>query len=467
MTVKPDFEAYLQANRERFITELVEFLRIPSVSALPVHAEDVVRAADWVFRRLKKAGLHHVQVLATGGHPVVYGDWLLAPDKPTVLIYGHFDTQPVDPLAQWDNPPFDPVIKDGRIYARGASDDKGNMLSPIAAVEALLAGGGLPLNVKFLFEGQEEIGSPQLPEFLARHRDLLACDLVASADGLQWSPDQPKIDVGFRGIAALQIDVSGPAADQHSGLYGGVLHNPNQALSRILASFHDAQGRVLVEGFYDDVLDLSAEDRIQLAQLPFEADRLAARLQVPELFGPPEFTPLERIGARPTLEICGMGGGFQGEGMKSIIPAVAQAKISCRLVADQSPERVTAAVRRHVKKMPLPGVRVEISEIPGSAIPYLMPADHAGIRAAAKVLETLYGTPPYLTREGGSIAACSLFLKELGAYTVSFSFSCADENLHAPNEFFRIESMERGQKGYAMLLQKLAEGIGGDTASAE
>ena len=465
MTIKPGWEAYLQDNRERFMEELLEFLRIPSISALSAHAGDVERAAEWVFRRLKKAGLDHVQVMATGGHPVVYGDWLLAPDKPTVLIYGHFDTQPVDPLTEWDNPPFDPVVKDGRIYARGASDDKGNMLSPVAAVEALLAGGGLPLNVKFLFEGQEEIGSPQLPEFLARHRDLLACDLVVSADGLQWSPDQPKIDVGFRGIAALQIDVRGPAGDQHSGLYGGVLHNPNQALSRILASFHDAQGRVLVEGFYDDVLDLSAEDRIRLAELPFEADRLAARLQVPELFGPPEFTPLERIGARPTLEICGMGGGFQGEGMKSIIPAGAQAKISCRLVADQSPERIIAAVGRHIKRMPLPGVRVEISEIPGSAIPYIMPADHAGIRIAARVLESLYGTPPYLTREGGSIAACSLFLKELGAYTVSFSFSCTDENLHAPNEFFRIESMERGQKGYALLLQKLAGELGGDTAS--
>ncbi|WP_373498037.1 dipeptidase [Desulfococcus sp.] len=467
MTVKPEWEAYLQTHRERFLAELVEFLRIPSISALSAHAGDVARAASWVFHRLQKAGLHHVQVLATGGHPVVYGDWLLAPDKPTVLIYGHFDIQPVDPLAQWESPPFDPVIRAGHIYARGASDDKGNMLSPVAAVEALLAGGGLPVNVKFLFEGQEEIGSPQLPEFLARQRDLLACDLVVSADGLQWSPDQPKIDLGFRGIAAFQIDVRGPAADQHSGLYGGVLHNPNQALSRILASFHDAQGRILVEGFYDDVLDLSAEDRIHLAELPFEADRLADRLQVPELFGPPEYAPLERIGARPTLEICGMGGGFQGEGMKSIIPACAQAKISCRLVADQRPERIIAAVRRHVKRIPLPGVRVEIREIPGSAVPYLMPADHAGIRAAANVLETLYGTPPYLTREGGSIAACALFLKELGAYTVSFSFSCADENLHAPNEFFRIESMERGQKGYVLLLMKLGEELGGGTASSE
>lgn len=452
------YREYLKAHRDRFVEELMTFLRIPSVSALNEHAGDVAEAGRWTARRLEKAGLENVNIMPTGGHPVVYGDWLHAGDKPTVMIYGHFDTQPADPFDLWETPPFDPALRDDRIYARGASDDKGNLLAPITAIEALLATeGGLPVNVKFFAEGQEEIGSPQLPAFVHEHRSLLACDLVLSADGLQWSPDQPKIDVGFRGVVAFEINLFGPESDLHSGLFGGVVGNPNHALARILASFHDADGRVAVKGFYDDVIAQTDEERRRMAAIPFDEATLKTSLGVNALFGEAGYTPLEREWTRPTLEICGMGGGFQGEGVKNIVPAKAMAKISCRLTADQDPDRIMKMIRQHIEALALPGVRVEIMPEKGAVGPYLMPGDHPGVKAAADVLTALYGKAPYLTRCGGTIPVCSLFLKELGVYTVSFGFSHGDENLHGPNEFFRLESLDRSQSGYLMLLHALAE----------
>jgi len=415
----------------------------------------VQKAGEWVAERCTRAGLENVQIMPTGGHPVVYGDWLHAADKPTILIYGHFDTQPVDPLELWDNDPFDPVIKEGRIYARGASDDKGNMLAPIQAIEALLqAEGGLPLNLKVFFEGQEEIGSPQLPEFVKAYAQKFACDMVISADGGQHDEDQPALLVGLKGLAGLQIDVTGADHDLHSGMYGGAVQNPIHALAHILASMRGADGKILVEGFYDAVR-FTEEDRQTMAEIPHDDLAYQTKLDVDELFGEPGYTTIERAWARPTLEINGIWGGFQGEGVKTVLPNKASAKITCRLVADQVPQRIVELLTAHIRKHTLPGVRVKITPNTSVADPYLMPVDHPGNQAARAVHLELYGKEPFYVRTGGSIPFCGLFQKYLNVYTVNFAFGLDDERAHSPNEFFRIESFERSQRAYCMLLHEL------------
>ncbi len=453
-----DWQEYLNKHRDRFVGELMEFVKIPSISAQSQHKDDVLKAGEWVAERLKNAGLDHVEIFQTEGHPFVYADWIRNKNLPTILIYGHFDVQPTDPLDLWDSPPFEPVIQDGRIYGRGASDDKGNLLSPIAAVEAMLkTDGSLPINIKFFAEGQEEIGSPQLPQFISGHRDLLACDLVVSADGLQWSPDQPKIEIGYRGMMAAEIEVQGPVKDFHSGLYGGVVQNPIHALAHILASFHDTKGRVAVSGFYDEVIEPSEEEKALLARLPVLESEIRDHVQVDELFGESGYTAMERGTIRPTLEICGIQGGYQGEGIKGVVPALAKAKITCRLVAGQDPDKIMEAIRVHVKTFTLPGVRVNFMNCEGRVKAYDMPHDHKGNIAVSNVLKKLYGKDPFVSRCGGTIPICPLFLDGLGVHTVNFAFSYEDENLHSPNEFFRLESMEKGQKGYGMLLRELAK----------
>jgi len=454
----PAWQSHLQDRQEQSRNELFDLLRIPSISALPEHAEDVQAAAAWVADRLRTAGLEHVEIMPTGGHPVVYGDWLHAGDRPTILIYGHFDVQPVDPLALWTTPPFEPTVRDGRVYARGASDMKGNLLTTILAVEAWLrAEGTLPVNVKFLLEGQEEIGSPQLPDFVRGHRDLLACDLAVSADGGQYSEEEPALLVGLRGGCGLQIDVRGPAADLHSGLYGGAVHNPNHALVRILDSMRSPDGTVLVEGFYDDVVELSAEDRTRIAEVPVDEAAQLDALDIDDFFGEPGYTPVERTWIRPTLEIVGMWGGFQGEGVKTVLPSEAHAKITCRLVPDQDPRRIVELIDAHVQQVTLPGVRVQVTPLAFVAKPYLIPPDHPGNQVAGGVLRDLYGRDPYFIRLGGSVPVCETILTELGAYTVGFGFGLDDENLHSPNEFWRLSSFEKGQHAWGALLGALGE----------
>jgi len=453
-----DWQQYLNDNQARFLDELFDYIRIPSVSSLSEYAGDVQRAAEWVANRFGKAGIENVEIMPTGGHPVVYGDWLHAPDTPTVLIYAHFDVQPVDPFELWTSPPFEPEIRDGRIYARGASDDKGNSLIPILAVEALLKTfGRLPVNVKFLFEGQEEIGSPQLPSFVEEHRDMLLNDLVISADGGQVGEDQPGLFIGFKGLGAVQVDVIGADRDLHSGLCGGAVQNPIHALAEIVESMHDRDGRIAVDGFYDAVVPLSEEDRRQIAEVPHDEERYKRWVGVDELFGEAGYTTVERAWARPTLEVNGIWGGFQEEGIKTVLPSEAHAKISCRLVPDQDPGLIVDAVTRHVENHTPPGVRVDVTPLAGSAPPYLMPADHPGNRVAAEVLTELYGTAPYNVRSGGSLPICSHFRDILGVFSVNFSFSLEDEDFHSPNEFFRLKSFEKGQRAYVMLLEKLAE----------
>ena len=452
------WETYLDEHRERFIRDLKEFLRIPSISGLSDHRPHVHQAAEWIEARMAGAGIESVHIMPTGGHPVVYGDWLHAPGKPTVLIYGHFDVQPVDPLDLWENPPFEPVIKDERIYARGASDDKGNMFIPIIVAEAMLENlGSLPVNVKFLFEGQEEIGSPQLPDFISANSDLLKCDLVLSADGGQWGEDQPALVLGTRGVAAVFLDVEGPDHDLHSGVYGGTIANPIHALARIIASMHDADGRITVEGFYDDVRSMTDEEGGQMARVPFNESEYLGETGSRHLFGEPGFTSHERAWARPTLEVNGIYGGFQGQGMKTVLPSTAHAKITCRLVADQDPSRITDLVVSHVNRVAPAGVKVTTTTAEKGAMPYLVPDDHRGLHITGEVLRDLYGREPYRIRSGGTVPVNFLFLKYLKAYTIVFAFGLRDERIHSPNEFFRLASFVRGQKAYGMLLHRLKE----------
>ena len=452
------YQTYLDSHEQRFLAELLEFLRIPSISALPERAEDVARAGDWVAQRLTAAGVENVEVLPTGGHPVVYGDWLHAPGKPTVMIYGHFDVQPVDPVELWTHPPFEPTIIGDRVYARGASDDKGNMLAPILAVEALLQGdGAAPVNLKFCFEGQEEIGSPNIPDFMPPHRERFACDLAVSADGGQFSETEPILLMSLRGVCGLQIDVHGASSDLHSGLHGGRIQNPIHALTQLLGSLRRADGTVAVEGFYDDVVEFSAEERTAIARVPFDGDEYLEQLSLQEEFGEPGYTNRERGWIRPTLEMNGIWGGFQAEGIKTVLPNSAHAKITCRLVADQDPARIIALLQEHISQHAPPGVTVDVTPFSILGKPYSVSADHWGNRAAAAVLQEMYGREPYQTRSGGSIPITDVFRQQLGADTISFGFGIEDENFHAPDEFFRLASFRKGQVAYCRLLEKLGE----------
>jgi acetylornithine deacetylase/succinyl-diaminopimelate desuccinylase-like protein len=448
---------YLEERRSQSLGELNELLSIPSISSLPEHAEDVRRAAQWAADRLTNAGMEHVEIMPTGGHPVVYGDWLHAPGKPTVLIYGHFDVQPVDPIELWTSSPFEPETRDGRIYARGASDMKANLLMTILSVEALLQDGRLPVNVKYFLEGQEEIGSPQLPAFIQQHRDLLACDVVISADGTQWAEDQPSLLVGLKGGCGLQIDVQGAKSDLHSGLYGGAVANPIHALVRILDSMRSPDGTILVDGFFDDVVPLTDDDQRAIGEVPFDEASYKAEIGINAVFGEPGYTTLERAWARPTLEVNGIWGGFQGEGVKTVLPNAAHAKITCRLVPRQEPTAILDALTRHVENNTPPGVTVQVTPLPFVAKPYLIARNYWANEIADDVLTEVYGKRPYYTRLGGSVPVAELFLSLLDAYTVSFGFGLNDENMHAPDEFVRIDSFERGQMAWVRLLEHLGE----------
>jgi acetylornithine deacetylase/succinyl-diaminopimelate desuccinylase-like protein len=372
------------------------------------------------------------------------------------MIYGHFDTQPVDPLELWTQPPFEPVIRNNRIYARGASDDKGNMLIPILAAEAMLKTlGSLPVNVKFFFEGQEEIGSPQLPDFIDSQKDLLACDMVLSADGGQWDEDQPALNVGRRGLCALQIDLQSAAQDVHSGTYGGTFQNPIHALARLIASMRSPEGGIAVAGFYHAVRELTDSERARIADIPYDESQYMRELGVTQLFGEAGYATYERAWVRPTLEVNGIWGGFQGEGIKTVIPGKAHAKITCRLVPDQEPDKIIELIRAHVAQYLPVGATASVERLAGSADPFLIPFDHPGNQAARVVLKELYGKEPYIVRTGGTIPVSGLFLKSLGAYMVNFAFGLEDENLHAPDEFFRISSFKRGLNAYGMILEEL------------
>ena len=453
------WKTYLDQNQSKFVKELVDFVRIPSVSALNEHFNDVVKAGNWVVERLKAAGIANARLMQTETHPVVYGDWLNAgTNKPTILIYGHFDVQPADPFELWDNPPFDPKIKDGKIFGRGASDDKGNMLAPILAIEALLkTTGSLPVNVKLFYEGQEEIGSPTLPPFIKKNTRMLCSDMIFSSDGGQWGENHPSLIMGLKGLVGCQLTVTGAQRDLHSGMHGGGIANPIHALSHVIASMKDLDGKIKIEGFYDDVVDLTIEDRNAIARVPFDDQKYYTDFGAPESFGEIGYSTPERLWARPTLELNGIWGGYQGKGSKTVLPSKAHAKITCRLVANQEPMKIYELIKSHVEANIPPGVTIDIEALPGSANPLLIPNGHNSSEIAGKVLRELYGKEPYQIRVGGSIPVMSIFLEELGVHPTMFAFGLEDEQVHAPNEFFRLSSFKKGQVAYCMLLEEFGK----------
>ena len=453
------WKIYLEQNQARFIEELVDFVSIPSVSAVDEHFDDVVKAGNWVVKRLKTAGISNARLMHTETHPVVYGDWLNAgTNKPTILIYGHFDVQPADPFELWDSPPFDPQIKDGKIFGRGASDDKGNMFAPILAIEALLkTAGSLPLNVKLFYEGQEEIGSPTLPPFIKKNASMLYSDMIFSSDGGQWGENQPSLIMGLKGLVGCQLTVTGAQRDLHSGMHGGGVANPIHALSHLIASMKGLDGKINIESFYDDVVDLTVDDRQVIARVPFDDQEYCTDVGALESFGEIGYSTPERLWARPTLELNGIWGGYQGKGTKTVLPSKAHAKITCRLVANQKPMKIYELIKSHVEANIPPGVSIDIEPLPGSANPFVVPSGHNSSEIAGKVLAELYGKEPYQIRVGGSIPAISILLEELGVHATMFAFGLEDEQIHAPNEFFRLSSFKKAQVAYGMLLEEFGK----------
>jgi acetylornithine deacetylase/succinyl-diaminopimelate desuccinylase-like protein len=437
-------EQFLDRTAKERLADYAEFLRIPSVGALSEHRADMQRTASFVADRLRAIGIENVELADTGGHPVVYGDWLHAEGAPTAIVYGHYDVQPVDPLDLWVKPPFDPRIENGRIYARGAADDKGQVHLHLWAARAWLeTQGRLPLNLKFLFEGEEESGSTNLDRWLEANRDRLKADVAIISDSGFFEGNLPAITVGLRGLMYAQVDVTGPRLDLHSGAYGGVVQNPANALAAILAALHDADGRVAVPGFYDDVVELTDEERAEMGRLPLDEAAYMREIGVTALAGEKGRTTLERKGARPTLDINGIWGGFQGEGSKTIIPAHAHAKISCRLVARQDPDRIFELVRDRILELAPAGVKVDVTYHSWGR-PSLTPIDHPATQAAARCLEEVFGRSPLYIREGGSIPVTASFESILGLPVVLLGFTNPDDQAHAPNESMVLDNYERG-----------------------
>ncbi|MEX2183472.1 MAG: dipeptidase [Chloroflexota bacterium] len=435
-------EAYLGAALDERMADYQAFLRFPSISALPQHAPDVRAAAAWLAAALQKAGVEHVEVAETGGHPVVYGDWLHADGAPTVLIYGHYDVQPADPLGLWTSPPFEPVVVDGRMLARGAADDKGQVHAHVVAAAALLATrGAYPVNVRYVFEGEEESSSVHLDAWLAANHDRLEADVAIISDTGFFEGNLPAITISLRGMMYCQIDVVGSDIDLHSGGYGGAVHNPAVALAQIIAALKGPDGRIRVPGFYDDVIALTDVERDALAQLPFDEEAYRASIGVPELVGEAGYSTLERRSTRPTLDVNGIWGGFQGEGAKTIIPAHAHAKVSCRLVAAQDPAVVFNQLRDFVADIAPPGVTVTVRDL-GGGRPIRTTMDHPVTQAAARALEATFGRAPLYTREGGSIPVAASFEAVLGLPVVLLGFTQPHENAHAPNEWMDLANYE-------------------------
>jgi len=450
-------EAYLTEHRDEHLQQLMDLLRIPSVSALSEHREDMRRTAEWLAAELRRIGLTRAEVMETGGHPLVYAERMDNPGGPTALIYGHYDVQPVDPLELWTTPPFEPDIRDGKLYARGASDDKGQVFMHLKVFEALLAvEGRLPVNVKLLIEGEEEIGSRNLERFIATHKDLLRADVVVISDTALYARGVPSLTYALRGLAALEVHVIGAKGDLHSGSFGGAAPNAAQALVQLLATLHRPEGGVAVKGFYDQVRPLTQEERDGFAALGFDERKLMDDLGVDALPGEPGFTALERLWARPTLEINGIFGGFQGEGTKTVIPARAGAKITCRLVPDQDPEQVLDAIEAHLRAHCPPGVKLEIGRMSGTPAA-ITPIDHPAIRAAMKALTEAYGTEARFIRTGGSIPVVGTFSRVLGTPCVLMGFGLEEENFHAPNEHFHLENFDLGMRALYRFWHHLAD----------
>ena len=458
--LSPDYASHVETSRERYLRELNDFISIPSVSTLSEHKEDVLRAAEWVRGDLNCSGIENARLIETEsplGHPLVYADWLHAPGQPTILIYGHYDVQPPDPLDEWKSPPFEPTVRDGNLYARGAADDKGQLYVHLKAIEMLMRHNDskLPINVKFLIEGEEEVGGEGIERYVKAHADELKCDAVLISDSHMFAEGQPAIDVGLRGMVYAELAVQGAAHDLHSGLYGGAVPNAINALCHIVAGLKDREGRIQVPGFYDDVRPVTPEEREEWAGLPFDEEEFRRHeVGSPALTGEPGFSVLERIGARPTLDANGIWGGFTGEGAKTVIPAVARCKISMRLVPDQEPQKIWEAFRRYVEELCSPYATVEVKYIHG-AEPVLLSTDSPYMQKASEALGEVFGKRAVFVRGGGSIPIVSLFGKVLNAPSVLMGFGLPDDNLHAPNEKMKLENIFRGIRAAARYLEML------------
>lgn len=434
---------YQQQHNKRFLDELLELLRIPSVSAKQAHNADMHRCAEAVQQRLLEAGADSAQLYTTEGHPVVYGEKITDPGKPTVLVYGHYDVQPAEPLELWNSGPFDPAIKDGKIYARGACDDKGQFYMHVKALEIMVRTGSLPTNIKFIIEGEEEVGSPNLAKFVVQHKNLLKADVILISDTAMISMEHPSIDIGVRGLSYIEVEVTGPNRDLHSGVYGGAVANPITMLAKMIAACHDKSNRITIPGFYDDVVAATPEERQLMAQAPFDEDEYKSDLGVTELWGEDGYSTNERTGIRPTLEVNGIWGGYTGEGAKTVLPSKAFAKISTRLVPRQSAEAITAKLIDYFQHMAPPGVTVKATPHHGGE-PYMTPINSVAYKAAAKAIEETFGASPVPVRGGGSIPICALFEKELDAKIVFMGFGLDSDNLHSPNEKFDIANFYKG-----------------------
>jgi len=451
---------YIEQHREHFLDSLKAVLRIPSVSAQPQHAEDMKRCAEHVKQDLLKAGLERAEVVSVGkGHPLVYGEWLKAPGAPTVLLYGHYDVQPVEPLDLWHTPPFEPTLRDEKLYARGAVDDKGQVYMHVGAVEAhMKTAGRLPVNLKVVIEGEEENGGDSLDRFLHEQRKRLDADVIVVSDTAMLGPDQPALTIALRGILYTQIEVTGPVKDLHSGHFGGAVQNPANALAVILAGLKDASGRISVPGFYDRVRELSEAERAEMKKIPFNEKGFLKESGVPEPFGEQGYSTLERISVRPTLDVNGMWSGYIGEGAKTVLPSFAAAKVSMRLVPDQDPEDLFPRVEAHVKKLAPPGVTVTLKPHHGT-LPFLMNADEPMLECARRALARAWPKPPALLREGGSIPVMSTFQKTHGLPTILMGFGLDDDQVHSPNEKFSLSSYYGGMKSAAYLYEEIAKGV--------
>jgi acetylornithine deacetylase/succinyl-diaminopimelate desuccinylase-like protein len=457
MTAMNEIDAWIDRTADERLADYVDFLRIPSIGTLNEHDPDTRAAANFLVERFQQIGFEHVEAAETGGHPIVYADWLHAEGAPTVLVYAHYDVQPVDPLDLWNRPPFEPVVADGRVYARGAADDKSHCHLHLWAARAWLeTHGRLPVNLRIVFEGEEESGSEHFDPWIVANRARLGANLAMISDTGFFEGNRPAITVGLRGLVYMQIDVTGSKLDLHSGSFGGNVQNPANAIATIIAQLKNEDGSVAVPGFYDDVRQLTPREREKFARLPFDEAEFVREHGLHSLFGVEEFLPLERRGARPTLDVNGIWGGFQGEGSKTIIPAHAHAKVSTRLVPDMSLERTFERVREFVMSIAPPGVEVSVTKI-NDGMWSRTPIDHPAVATAAECLEEVFGTSPYYLYEGGSVPAGATFARELGLPVVLLGFTPPDDQAHAPNESMRLDNYEGGLRTIVRYWQKLAE----------
>lgn len=434
---------YIQANRQRFLDELLDFLRIPSISADTRYKDDVLRAATWLSAELTRVGMEGVEIVSTKGHPIIYGEKMVSDQVPTILIYGHYDVQPPDPLDLWTSPPFEPVIKNDKIYARGACDDKGQLYMHVKAIESMLSEGNLPCNVKVMFEGEEEVGSVNLGHFLETHKARLGADVILVSDTSIIANDVPSITTGLRGLSYVEVEVTGPNKDLHSGVFGGAVANPANVLCTMIASLHDADRHITIPGFYDDVEIVSDEERRQMNMAPFNEGDYKRTLNVDDLMGEKGYTTLERTSIRPTVEVNGIWGGYIGEGAKTVLPSKASAKISMRLVPNQDPDKITALFTEHFTRIAPPSVRVKVTPHHGGQ-PAVTPTDTVEYQAASKAMLQTFGKAPLPQRSGGSIPIVALFESILGIKTVLLGFGLDTDDIHSPNEHYGLFNFYKG-----------------------